>query len=109
MAKLKDATPSYTAGDLHPGGNAAAQLLRFVERLERLDEERRGLVEDAKEVRGEAKGMGFDTKILGQVIRRRAMDPGDRQEADSMLETYEEAVRAAEKAVTAKSQAEADD
>lgn len=108
MAKLKDATPSYTAGDLRPGGNAAAQLFSFVERLERLDEERRGLVEDAKEVRAEAKGMGYDTKVLGQVIRRRSMDPSMRQKADSMLELYEETVRAAEKAQTQKSQDESE-
>lgn len=109
MARLKDATPAFASGDLRPGSNAAGQLYSYVERLERLEEERKALVEDAKEVRAEAKGIGFDTKIIGQVIRRRKLDPGERVEGDSMLELYEEAVRQAEKAATQKSQDEAGD
>lgn len=97
MAKLPDETPAFEAVDLRKGSNragfAAQQLYSYVERLERLDEERQALVEDMKEVRSEAKGVGFDTKILGIVLRRRKMDAADRQEHDSMLELYEEAVR----------------
>jgi uncharacterized protein (UPF0335 family) len=99
-----DETPSFTSGDLRPGSNAAGALYSFVERLERLDEERQALVEDMKEVRSEAKGVGFDTKILGMVIRRRKMDTADRQETDAILELYEEAVRQAEKQQTTQSE-----
>lgn len=107
MPKLKELpTPQFTEGDMRPGSNAAGALFSFVERLERLDEERAGLVADMKEVRGEAKSSGFDTKIIGQVLRRRKMDAADRMEGDSMLEVYEEAVRAEEKRRTADSKAE---
>lgn len=73
------------------------QLYSFVERIERLSEEHRALREDITEVFGEAKGQGFDTKILRMAIRRRAMDAGDRKEMDSMLELYEEAIGTAAK------------
>lgn len=108
MTKLKDQPVApFSADDMRPGGNrtgfAAQQLYSYVERLERLDEERAGLVGDMKEVRAEAKGVGFDTKILSQVLRRRKMDTADRMTADSMLELYEEAVRAEEKRQTTES------
>lgn len=101
-----DETPHFEAGDIRPGSNAAGALYSFVERLERLDEERAATVEDMKEVREEAKGVGFNTKIIGQVIRRRKMDAADRQSADAELELYEEAVRQAEKQQTTDSEAE---
>ena len=110
MPKLKEKeAPVLTAGDMRPGSNAAGALYSFVERLERLDEERQSAVDDMKEVRAEAKGEGFDTKILGQVLRRRKMDSAERMENDSMLELYEEAVRQEDKRRTADSQAEAGD
>lgn len=109
MPKLKtQTTEPKTAADLTaPGSNSRAQLYSFVERLERLDEERQGLVDDAKEVRAEAKGMGYDTKILGVVLRRRKMDKADLLEADSLLEMYEEAIRDAEALEFAKSEQDA--
>lgn len=98
MAKLKtQSAEPKTASDLRRGTNASRELYSFVERLERLDEERAGIVEDMKEVREEAKARGFDTKIIGMVIRRRKMDSSTRQETDDLLDTYEEAVRQAEK------------
>lgn len=108
MPKLQEQPEKpLTGDDLKPGGNrsgfAAQQLYSYVERLERLDEERSGIVDDMKEVRTEAKGIGFDTKILGQVIRRRKMDAAERMDNDAILEMYEEAVRAEEKRGTAKS------
>lgn len=101
-----DETPHFESGDIRPGSNAAGALYSFVERLERLDEERVAKVEDMKEVRSEAKGVGFDTKIIGIVIRRRKMDTAVRQETDAILELYEEAVRQAEKQQTTNSEAE---
>lgn len=74
------------------GGNAAARLLAFVERIERLDEEAANLGDDRKEVYAEAKSTGFDTKILKLVVKRRRMDPADRQEDEALLETYERAL-----------------
>jgi uncharacterized protein (UPF0335 family) len=76
-------------------GFAKDQLYSFVERLERLDEERQGLVDDMKEVRAEAKGVGFDPKIITMVLRRRKMDAADRMEQDDILDLYERAVREA--------------
>ncbi len=105
MAKLKDAVEPMIARDLRDS-NSAAMLYSYVERLERLDEERQALADDMKEIRGEAKGVGFDTKILGMVIRRRKMDASARLEQDSILELYEEAVRQQAKKQVADSEAE---
>ncbi|PWC81272.1 DUF2312 domain-containing protein [Azospirillum sp. TSH64] len=74
------------------GGIAAERLKSFVERIERLLEEQRGLQEDIKDVFAEAKGTGFDTKIMRQVIRLRKMDKADRQEQEAVLELYKEAL-----------------
>ena len=74
------------------GGIAAERLKSFVERIERLEEEKRGLQEDIKEVYAEAKGTGFDTKIIRQIIRLRKMDKADRQEQEAILELYKEAL-----------------
>ncbi|KAA0678102.1 DUF2312 domain-containing protein [Roseomonas genomospecies 6] len=72
------------------GGIAADRLKSFVERIERLEEEKRGLLEDISEVYAEAKGTGFDTKIIRQIIRLRKMDKADRQEQEAILELYKE-------------------
>ncbi|MFC5353515.1 DUF2312 domain-containing protein [Azospirillum himalayense] len=74
------------------GGIAADQLKSFVERIERLEEEKRGLQEDIKEVYAESKGAGFDNKIVRQIIRLRKMDKADRQEERAILELYCEAL-----------------
>ncbi|WP_434619252.1 DUF2312 domain-containing protein [Azospirillum sp. B2RO_4] len=74
------------------GGIAADRLKSFVERIERLEEEKKGLQDDIKEVYAEAKGTGFDTKIIRQIIRLRKMDKADRQEQEAILELYKEAL-----------------
>lgn len=92
MPKLKtQTTEPKTAGDLRDG-NIKSQLFSFVERYERLQEERQALGEDQREVMDEAKGLGFDTAIIRKVIQRRKMDSASRQEADALLELYEEAI-----------------
>lgn len=97
MPKLKtQSAEPKTQGDLR-GHNTRMQLLSYVERFERLQEERDGLGDDQKEVMKEAKGLGFDTKILRKAIQRRKMDKAQRDEADSMLELYEDVIREAEK------------
>lgn len=70
------------------GGIASDRLRHFVERIERLEEERRTLGGDIKEVYAEAKGNGFDVKIMRRLIRERRMDQDDRDEAESLFEVY---------------------
>lgn len=74
------------------GGIAADRLKSFVERIEKLEEEKAGISEDVKEIYAEAKGIGFDTKIIRQIIRLRKMDKSDRQEQESILELYKQAL-----------------
>ena len=74
------------------GGIAAERLRSFVERIERLEEEKAALGADVREVYGEAKAVGFDVKIMRQVIRLRKMDHSDRQEQEHLLDLYKRAV-----------------
>ncbi|MBK19350.1 MAG: hypothetical protein CMM52_11005 [Rhodospirillaceae bacterium] len=70
-------------------GNIAREHLRaFIERIERLEEEKATLMEDIREVYAEAKGTGFDPKIMRQVVRIRKMEPDQRQEQEYVLDTY---------------------
>ena len=69
-------------------GFAAGQLKSVVERIERLEEEKAALASDIREVYAEAKGNGFDTKIIRQVIRIRRLDNADRQEQEAVLDLY---------------------
>jgi len=74
------------------GGIAGDRLKSFVERIERLEEERRALGADIKEVYAEAKGTGFDVKIMRQVIRLRRMDKDDLDEQETLLDVYRRAL-----------------
>ena len=74
------------------GGIAAAKLKAFVERIERLETEKADLAADIREVYAEAKGNGFDVKALRTIIKLRKMDAHDRQEAETILETYMQAL-----------------
>ena len=69
-------------------GFAKDQLKSFINRIERLEEERAALSADIKEVYSEAKGTGFDTKVMRQVLRLRKMESTDRQEQEAMLDLY---------------------
>jgi uncharacterized protein (UPF0335 family) len=69
-------------------GFAKEHLKSFIERVERLEEERTALTADIREVYSEAKGSGFDTKIMRQVVRLRKMETADRQEQEAMLDLY---------------------
>jgi uncharacterized protein (UPF0335 family) len=71
---------------------AVDQLRAFIERIERLEEEKRGLAEDLKQVYAEAKGNGFDAKTMRTVVKLRAMDKAKRQEADALLDMYKSAL-----------------
>jgi uncharacterized protein (UPF0335 family) len=71
---------------------AAHQLRSFIERVERLEEEKAALAADIREVYSEAKGQGFDTKIMRQIIRLRKMDKADYQEQAAILQLYKDAL-----------------
>jgi len=70
------------------GTIARDQLRAFIERIERLEEEKAALMADIREVYAEAKGTGFDPKIMRQVVRLRKMEPDARQEQEFVLDTY---------------------
>ncbi len=70
------------------GGNAKAQLLSFIERVERLEEEKKSLADDIKDVFAEAKGSGFDVKALRAVLKRRAANADKLAEHEAIVETY---------------------
>jgi len=74
--------------DIATTGAAAQELRQFIERIERLEEEKKAIAEDIKDVFSEMKGRGFDTKVVRQVIRIRKQDHADRQEAEAILELY---------------------
>jgi uncharacterized protein (UPF0335 family) len=67
---------------------AQDQLRAFVERIERMEEEKKAIADDIKEIYAEAKGNGFDTKVLRQVIRIRKQDRSERLEQEAILELY---------------------
>ncbi len=70
----------------------ADQLRSFIERIERLEEQKKALGEDIKEVYAEAKGEGFDTKVMRQVIRIRRMDEADLHEQEELIDVYKRAL-----------------
>jgi uncharacterized protein (UPF0335 family) len=82
-----------------PGQVAGDQLRSYVERIEHVEEEIRGLIEDKKEIYAEAKGNGFDVKILRELIRIRKQDQKEREEQESLLDVY---LHALEKSLPAK-------
>ena len=69
-------------------GFAKEHLRSFIERIERLEEEKKALADDIREVYSEAKGTGFDTGVMRQVVRLRKMESADRQEQEAMLDLY---------------------
>ena len=74
------------------GGVAVERLKSFIERLERLEEEKRALSVDIKEVYAEAKGTGFEPKIMRQIVKIRKMDKEEVDEEESLLELYKRAL-----------------
>ena len=74
------------------GGVAVERLRSFIERIERLEEEKRVLSSDIKEVYAEAKGSGFEPKIMRQVVKLRRMDKADVDEEESLLDLYKRAL-----------------
>ncbi|MBM86092.1 MAG: hypothetical protein CMM47_08725 [Rhodospirillaceae bacterium] len=74
------------------GGIAGEQLRSYIERIERLEEEKTALGGDIREIFSEAKGNGFDVKIMRQIIRLRKLDRVDRLEQEELLQLYQHAI-----------------
>jgi uncharacterized protein (UPF0335 family) len=78
--------------DVADSGVAADELKQFVERIERLEEEKAGIAGDIKDVFAELKGRGFDSKAIRQILRIRKQDRAERQEQEAILELYMQAL-----------------
>ena len=74
------------------GGIESTKLKSYIERVERLEEERAGLASDIRDILAEAKSNGFDTKTMRQVIKLRKMKSNERMEAEYMLDLYKRAL-----------------
>ena len=72
--------------------NTDDRLRLLIERVERLEEEKKGISDDIKDVYLEAKAVGYDVKIMRQIVRLRKMNPDDRKEMDMLLDTYKAAL-----------------
>ena len=98
MAKRSKATDDEDlVGDPMKGGHnaqgaAAGQLRAFVERIERLEEEKKTIADDIKDVYAEAKGSGFDTKAIRKIVSERKQDQAERLEFESILDLYRHAL-----------------
>lgn len=71
---------------------AADQLRLFIERIERLEEEKKGIADDVKDVYSEAKSQGYDSKTMRAIVRLRKMEKHAREEAEALLDTYKAAL-----------------
>jgi uncharacterized protein (UPF0335 family) len=78
--------------DIKTGGVAADRLRSIVERIERLEEERKALASDIKDIYAEAKSAGFDVKVLRQLIRIRKQEAAEVEEQETMLDVYRRAL-----------------
>lgn len=74
------------------GAVAADELRLLIERIERLEEEKKGIADDVKDVYGEAKARGYDAKTMRTIVRLRRMEKNARDEAEALLETYKAAL-----------------
>ena len=74
------------------GGIDSSRLTSLIERIERLEEEKKGIQSDIRDIFAEAKGVGFDVKIMKAIIKLRKMNQADRDEQEFLLETYRKAL-----------------
>jgi uncharacterized protein (UPF0335 family) len=88
MAKAEN--PRAVPGDNSEAGVSADELKQFVERVERLEEEKAGIAGDIKDVFAELKGRGFDSKIVREILKIRKQDPAERQEHMALVRLYAE-------------------
>lgn len=78
--------------DENTENEASHELRLFVERIERLEEEKKGIADDIKDIYSEAKAVGYEGKVVREVVRLRKMDTNDRKEYETILETYKTAL-----------------
>ncbi|MBR5599000.1 MAG: DUF2312 domain-containing protein [Alphaproteobacteria bacterium] len=74
------------------GGIDSTRLNSLIERIERLEEEKKGIASDIRDIYAEAKGVGFDVSIMRTIIKLRKMNKADRDEQEFLLETYRKAL-----------------
>lgn len=89
---MADGSAAFDASSASTGTVAGERLKLFIERIERLEEEKKEVMDQMKEVYAEAKGEGYDTKIMRQIVRIRKMDRADRQEQEALLDLYLSAI-----------------
>ncbi|HTJ63640.1 MAG TPA: DUF2312 domain-containing protein [Alphaproteobacteria bacterium] len=89
---MPDTALDQGPADAATSDSSAARLKSFIERIERLEEEKAGIAADIKDVYAEAKGTGFDVKVMRQLIRLRKMESADRQELEELLDLYKRAL-----------------
>lgn len=78
--------------DAEIGGIAVDRLRSLIERIERLEEEKKGIADDIRDIYAEASNAGFDTRVMKSVIKLRKMNAADRDEQETLLETYKKAL-----------------
>lgn len=81
-----------TMAENEVGGIDSTRLNSLIERIERLEEEKKGISSDIRDIYAEAKGVGFDVKIMKAIIKLRKMNQADRDEQEFLLETYRKAL-----------------
>ena len=84
--------PGMMERDLAEGSVAADELRLLIERIERLEEEKKAIADDVRDVYAEAKARGYDPKTMRAVVRLRKMENNARQEAEALLDTYKAAL-----------------
>jgi uncharacterized protein (UPF0335 family) len=84
---MSEATIGHNS-EISSFGIAKDQLRSIIERVERLEEEKKGISSDIADIYAEAKGNGYDVKALRTIVRMRKQDPNDREQAETVLETY---------------------
>jgi uncharacterized protein (UPF0335 family) len=75
-----------------PNNETGKELLSFIERIERLEEEKRTIADDIKDVKGEAKGRGYDMTTLNEMLKLRKLDAQEREEREQLRDTYGHAI-----------------
>jgi uncharacterized protein (UPF0335 family) len=92
VASEAKASRDRQAANPEPGGIAADRLRSIIERIERLEEERKALASDIRDIYAEAKSAGFDVKVLRQLISIRRKEPAEVEEQDTLLDLYKRAL-----------------
>jgi uncharacterized protein (UPF0335 family) len=92
MRRASRSNPEPMERELAEGSIAADELRLLIERIERLEEEKKAIADDVRDVYGEAKARGYDAKTMRTIVRLRKMETHDRQEAEALLDTYKAAL-----------------